>query len=193
LAQGGIYASAEDMLLYLNDLLKQESQLISESGKREILNLQDNGAKFGYGLGWFISKNENHQLIFHFGESYGYQAVAMFSPELDIAFVVLINASSGFAHHNVSSLLRGVGDIILGYQPVGFNPPIIETVLYYLIFVIPLLILIFSFTFVKSYLSGKKVPLKRPFIISEITKRLVIPSIALLSVAYIFLYALPGP
>ncbi|TQV85305.1 serine hydrolase domain-containing protein [Aliikangiella coralliicola] len=191
IAQGGLYSSAEDMIHYLSNFLSSDSQLFSQLSLQRTILPQDANAKRGYGFGWYVSKNDDYRLLFHFGESAGYEAVAAFSPELDIAFVVLVNANSSFGQNNVSALLRGVGNIILDKPTPKIEASTMEKTILWLIFLIPVVIIFFALNFLRRFRNKKILPLTRPFSVIEILKRLLIPSVFLLSISVIFLVLLP--
>ncbi len=191
IAQGRLNASIEDLSIYLNDLLSDESLLVSKEAKQKILFLDKNQSGYGYGFGWFVSQKEGHRFVFHMGRSFGYESVVLFSPELDIGVVVVSNAHSGFGSNNVSALLRGIGDIAVGKEPQSIESPIIEKILLIIIYSIPVIIMILAVNFIRKYVKGERLPISKPLFAGEVVKAILIPSLALLAISYITLVWLP--
>lgn len=191
IAQGGIYSSAEDMLKYLGHYLKHDSPVISAQIRDQMISSEGDDNPYGYGFGWYYYHQKDYRMIYHSGVSAGYETGVLFSPELDIAIVVLINASSGFGLNNVSGIVSGVSRIVFG-DPLGnLDDPLLEQIILGLIFLIPLLILFFVIRFIKKYSKGNYSPLMKPYRTFEILLRIVLPSTLLLGISFLLLILLP--
>jgi len=198
IAQGRLKVSAEDMLKYLNEFMPGNNEFvpgnqgfIHSSTKQEILKIPEQDARRGYGMGWIISHKADHRIIYHFGRSFGFETVVMFSPELNVGMVALANAHSGFARHNVGALLIGIGNIMLGEKPAKVASPLVEKILFYSLFVIPGLILMFAINFWRNYRTGQQFIRLHPLNIIEVLTRLALPTVMLLGLAYLILVFLP--
>jgi len=191
IAQGGIYSSAEDMLKYMGHYLKHDSPVIPAQIRDKMISSEDDDVPYGYGFGWYYYHQKDYRMIYHSGISAGYETGALFSPELDIAIVVLINASSGFGLNNVSGIVSGVSRIVFD-EPLGnLNAPIFEQIILGLIFMVPLLILFFAFRFIRKYNNGNCSSLMKPYRIFEILRRIVLPSVLYFGISFLLLILLP--
>jgi CubicO group peptidase (beta-lactamase class C family) len=191
IAQGGLYSSAEDMLIYLSHYLNESSHIITADSSKQMISSEGDTSPFGYGFGWYFYHQGDYRMIYHSGVSAGYETGVLFSPELDIALVVLTNASSGFGLNNVSGIVSGVSNIIFDAPAPSIDAPSFEKIVLSLIILTPLLILILATIFIRKYNNGSKHPLQRPVRPFELIKRLIIPSIFLLGIVYIVLIVLP--
>ena len=189
--QGGIYSSAEDMLIYLSHYLKSDSLIIPEKTKRQMITSEGAQAPYGYGFGWYYYHQEDYQLFYHSGVSAGYETGVLFSPELDVALVVLTNASSGFGMNNVSGIVSGVGNIILDGPKRDVEAPLFERIILWIVLLTPILLFVFSIRFIRNYRVGNIRSLERPFNLKENFIRIILPFIFFVGVSYVFLILLP--
>jgi CubicO group peptidase (beta-lactamase class C family) len=189
--QGGIYSSAEDMLIYLSHYLKTDSSIIHDKTKQQMIAGEGDGTPFGYGFGWYFFHQEDYRLIYHSGVSAGYETGVLFSPELDIAVVVLTNASSGFGLNNVSGIVSGVGNILLDGPSRNVDAHQSEKIILWAILLIPMVIFVFALRFIRNYRMGSIDSLQRPFNLIEIFIRVVLPLIILFGISYLLLIVLP--
>jgi len=114
-----------------------------------------------------------------------------FSPELGVGFSVLVNVNTAFGHANIDGFIRGIANIILGTMPRSAKPSMIEKMALWFVYILPLVICLLAFNYIKQYRLGKKTALKRPYLPKEIASRLVFPSIPLLSISYVLLILVP--
>ncbi|WP_196140235.1 serine hydrolase [Aliikangiella sp. G2MR2-5] len=192
LAQGRLKVSARDMLTYLEQYMSGNDSFISAATKEAMFALPANNQQWGYGMGLYVSQKSDHRLIFHMGRSFGYETVMLFSPEKRFAMVALANAHSGFGNKNVGALLRGIGDIVLNKPPAEIDSPMVEKILFYSMFLLPLFILFFAGNFIRKYRQGFHPLANSSSKKIAVLTRLVIPGTVLLGLAYLVLVFLPG-
>ena len=192
LAQGRLKSSASDMLIYLQHLISADSETISQSTKEQIFLIPGDDFTRGYGMGWQISQQKDHWLMYHFGRSFGFESLVLFSPELNFGMVALVNVHSSFGSKNIGNFLSGIGDILLGETPAPIAPAFTEKLLLWILYFIPLLIIAAAARFTSRYRHHQRLGLKQSVSALEIVRHLVIPSAILLGVSYIVLFFLPA-
>jgi|GEM_PF-1381162 len=104
LGAGGIYASAEDLYIWMRNL--NNYQVLDPDSTEEIFKAQQGS----YGYGWQIESRLGYDYFNHIGGDLGYVGEAGFFPELGIYLVLLTNHS-----HELLELDRTVrvnGEII---------------------------------------------------------------------------------
>ncbi len=115
---GGLYSTMSDMLKFLSanmgliktklDSAMQESHLIRHStGQLLPNNLQASGNTNNIGvyvgLGWFITTNYGHEIIWHNGATVGgYNAYVAFNPSTERGVIILCNAD--IANINITTI-----------------------------------------------------------------------------------------
>lgn len=100
---GSIYSNAHDMRLWIQSHLNG-----SHEGLNDLLNprisLTDNpqDLTYAYGLGWMTNTtNPKAALYFHNGSIDGFSAMVLFSPELNLGIVALVNQQGSDLHNEV--------------------------------------------------------------------------------------------
>ncbi|MEO9470388.1 serine hydrolase domain-containing protein [Parasphingorhabdus sp.] len=189
LAQGGVSSSSSDLATYLISFINNDNQLVAEGLQAEMLTSEETGPGPHYALGWFTRAFEDHRLIFHTGSNPGYEAVAGFSPEKKFGFVVLANANSSFGNRDVATLTLGVGNMVMGLPVSPASPDMVSRIGYFIICLIPLFmisVIVGFFLIRKSLVSLKGQPLS-----GAVLLRLVLPSLALLALAWLLLITIP--
>lgn len=100
---GSIYSSAHDMRLWIQSHLNG-----SHVGLKDLLTpritLTDNpqDLTYAYGLGWMMNTtNPKAALYFHNGSIDGFSAMVLFSPDLNLGIVALVNQQSSDLHNEV--------------------------------------------------------------------------------------------
>lgn len=93
---GSIYSSASDMTKWIQSFMNKEWEGQADFFKTRIgLDNKSPDLKYGYGLGWMInSVNPKASWAFHGGNIFGFSAFVLFSQELDLGMVVLVNQDS---------------------------------------------------------------------------------------------------
>lgn len=131
LAQGGVYSSVNDMTILLKAILAEDEVLTGGDFQR----VYETGRELpiDYGYGWLVRNYQDQKLVFHFGQTLGFESVIAFFPQLDLGFVVLANTQSAFGQTNVTDAIGNLLPIIFN-QPLNANAPnTIDKSIYYLL------------------------------------------------------------
>lgn len=128
--QEGLYSSVNDMSAFLKAVLSN-NQLIFHRPVSEMY--QSTGEQnVDYGYGWFVTDYQKKKLVFHFGQSPGFESVLALFPELELGFVVLTNTQSAFGQTNVTDAIGNLLPILFD-QPLNPNRPnIIDRSIFYI-------------------------------------------------------------
>jgi CubicO group peptidase (beta-lactamase class C family) len=131
LPQEGLYSSLTDMSVFLKAILNND-EAISIGAASDIY--QSKGElRVDYQYGWFIREYHKQKLVFHFGQSPGFESVVAFFPELDLGFVVLTNTQSAYGQTNVTDAIGNLLPILFD-QPLNPNTPnIIDKSIFYIL------------------------------------------------------------
>lgn len=109
--QSGVYASANDMMIYLTALIEGDERIFPNSSTASLRDFSDQGT---YGAGWFLSDpHAEDSWLYHGGMNAGFKAEVGFQVGSSKGFVILTNASDGFAHGDAIGVTEGVRDIML--------------------------------------------------------------------------------
>lgn len=117
---GGINASAEDMGLWLKEVLTQKSKVLNAERLSEIFEPQVHAAvrnysffkwkrvyKSYYGLGWRVITFADHDtLLYHGGFVNNYRCEVAMNPKNKIAIALLVNSSSFLADRGVAEFFK---------------------------------------------------------------------------------------
>lgn len=106
---GSIYSSAHDMSKWIQSFLKETWENQDDLFKARIgLDNEKPNLDYGYGLAWMTNTtNDQFHWYFHDGAIYGFSALVLFSPELDLGVVVLVNQNgASIGNEIVSSILK---------------------------------------------------------------------------------------
>lgn len=109
--QGGVMASARDMAKYLSMMMNNLDDVITAESKVQMMQ-PASAASPNYGFGWALVPERN--LVLHDGQNPGFEAFAVMQPDLQKAFVILVNGSSGFGFGETGYLFRGATTLALG-------------------------------------------------------------------------------
>ncbi len=126
LPAGWVMSGAEDMckwlVIHLNDGYANGEQVfpavdINETHTPAVM-FEENGEEVGYGMGWFISSDDDVSLIWHGGDTPNFIADMILLPDYKTGVVALVNSQAGTVGHSITS---GVANIILGLElePMG--------------------------------------------------------------------------
>ena len=116
--QGGIYTSAQDLMLYLGDLMSEKPRLLTRESADLLWSTEKIENQLSYGLGWFVRNSNNGPLhVFHGGLNAGYKAEVGFVPREQRGFILLTNASDGFIYSEVTKFTENIRNISFG-EPI---------------------------------------------------------------------------
>lgn len=110
LGDGGIYSSIEDLYkwdqgLYTNKLVSV--RMLKQAFTGQVMT-DENGAS--YGFGWFVGSVRGRKLLWHYGETIGFNTAILRLPEEQLTVIVLINRSEArpteIAQHIVEIFLE---------------------------------------------------------------------------------------
>lgn len=113
--QGGVYASAEDMGKFLNAFIADDSPLISNEMRAEMLQPQLRVPT--QGLGWRISEKSRPGFIWHGGDSPGFAAFAGFDPRTGTALAVMANLGYNIAFAPAHGVTTGTAAEVFDLPP----------------------------------------------------------------------------
>ncbi|MCK0127096.1 serine hydrolase domain-containing protein [Erythrobacter sp. F6033] len=102
---GGIFASANDLALYLAMMLDGEDNIITAASKSQMLQPASDASPF-YGLGWFIDVEA--RTASHSGLVPGTETLATLVPADGKGVVVLVNANGGIGFGENFELRNGI-------------------------------------------------------------------------------------
>ncbi len=117
---GGINSSAQDMALWLKEVLAQEENVLKEARLREIFEPQVGAAvrnlnffkwkrvrKSFYGLGWrVISFADGDTLLYHGGLVNNYRCEVAVNPKNKIAIALLVNSPGMLANQGIPQFFK---------------------------------------------------------------------------------------
>jgi len=113
----GIYSTTEDLLKWSRELSKNsilsqetiiEALLPSKSPKGEILDLNIGGIKVGYGLGFFIFKDELQGIVGHSGAYGGFYNILAKDLNFDREVIILTNNGRSFSIFDLSAIIQNI-------------------------------------------------------------------------------------
>lgn len=114
--QGGVYASAEDMGKFLNAFLTDESPLMSQEMRAEMLTPQLGQAM--QGIGWRITEKTRPGFIWHGGDSPGFAAFAGFDRRSGTGLAVMTNLGDNLVFAPAHGVTLGTASELFGLPPV---------------------------------------------------------------------------
>ena len=191
-AQGGVYSTAEDMLLYLRMMLSQQDRIVSNASKERMLIPDAIYDSYGYGLGWYYDQFESYSLNSHFGQSRGFEAVVAFSKELELGWFVAVNSSTSFGEIAIVPFIGQVGPILNGKTAQIYGPPSIEKVLFWSILMIPIFIVLLSWRLIVKFKKNKRYLNYREMNRVQLCFKIVLPFVVVLIIPWILLEQLPN-
>jgi CubicO group peptidase (beta-lactamase class C family) len=94
-AYGGLIGNAYSMIAFIQQLLKTNSQILSEDWKKIMFSKQktNNGKEIGMTLGWFVGKLNNMNYFGHPGAGGGYYCEMRAYPEKNLITAIMFNRS----------------------------------------------------------------------------------------------------
>ena len=113
---GGIFASANDLALYLAMMLDGEDDIISAPSKAQMLRPASKASPF-YGFGWFVDVEAGS--AYHSGLVPGTETLATLLPSTGKGAVVLVNANGGIGFGENLQLRNGITATALGLEYSG--------------------------------------------------------------------------
>jgi CubicO group peptidase (beta-lactamase class C family) len=92
-AYGGLIGRPQAFILYIQELLKPNSSLISDNSKKMLFteNRTNNGKASGMALSWFSGKLNSFRYFTHAGGGGGYYTEIRIYPELKMGSVLVLN------------------------------------------------------------------------------------------------------
>ena len=114
--QGGVFASAHDVALYMAMMMNGQDDLISAQGKTLMMRPASAASPF-YGLGWFLDTGNG--TVWHSGSTPGVETLATMVPAESKGVVVLVNGGSGTGFGETTQLRNGITATALGLDYDG--------------------------------------------------------------------------
>lgn len=108
--QSAVYASPHDLLAYLMALASGDDRVFPNGGQTKLWEIAD-GAN--YGAGWFLSDGSDGQWLYHGGMNAGFKSEAGFKRDERTGFLILTNASNGYAIGDLIGVTEGVRNIMI--------------------------------------------------------------------------------
>ncbi|MEL6745053.1 MAG: serine hydrolase domain-containing protein [Pseudomonadota bacterium] len=182
-AYGGMRASARDLATYLLSFTNDSNALLSPESRADMMTISEPGSEPGYGLGWFVADTGTHKLVYHTGANPGFSTIAGISTDGRFGFVALVNGQSSFTDQNVSSLPAGVADLALDRPIPTVSMPLQIRALRGAVLILPAALVLWLVVIViRRQRRGFRT-------LSDLTPlgifgRVVVPSIAMLLLAY---------
>ncbi|WP_253820874.1 serine hydrolase domain-containing protein [Vibrio sp. 99-70-13A1] len=111
---GGVFSTAEGMFSILQDILKEQSVLLSGSTKTLLFTKQrdSNGRDIKMTLGWHTSTSHRRQYFYKEGGGAGYRSEMRIYPNERLASVIIANRTS----YDVAGKLNLLDNLILAEQ-----------------------------------------------------------------------------
>ncbi|MCL2739090.1 MAG: serine hydrolase [Bacteroidales bacterium] len=118
---GGIVSSVADMTawirFHLSDGTFNGNRILSERSLRflhrgQLITSQFDNRITTYSHCWFVEQNNRYKVIFHTGTTWGYAALCVFVPELNLGMMFLAN--SGVPASSRYAIMRRLIDLYLG-------------------------------------------------------------------------------
>ncbi len=106
---GSFYSTSGDMTKWIQSLMNKKWKNQEDLFKARIaLDNQEPSLDYGYGLAWMTNTtSKEYRWYFHNGAIDGFSAFVLFSPELDLGVVVLVNQNgSNIGNQIVTSLIK---------------------------------------------------------------------------------------
>jgi hypothetical protein len=117
--QGGVIASASDLVRYLRMMMNGQGDILSAEGKAQMMRPASDASPF-YGLGWFVDSDNGS--IWHTGASPGVETLATMLPADRKGVVVLVNGGSGIGFGETTQLRNGIAARAIGLEYEGEGP-----------------------------------------------------------------------
>ncbi len=114
--QGGLVSTGGDLALYLAMMMNGEDDLITAQAKKLMMRPANDASPY-YGLGWFLDPETG--LVYHSGNSPGFEALASMIPAQRKGAANMVNAASGIGFGETGYLRSGVNAIALGLENDG--------------------------------------------------------------------------
>ena len=133
--QGGIFASAKDLALYMQMMMNGQDDVLSAEGKALMMR-PASPASPSYGLGWFI--DSGNRTVWHSGASPGVETLATMIPTQNKAVVVLVNGGSGLGFGETAHLSNGITALALGLDYDGQGSRLWQKLLFICLVTLPI-------------------------------------------------------
>jgi len=93
LGDGGVYSSVED--LYKWDQALYTNKLVSAATLKQAFApaVRTDDKNVSYGFGWFVGSERGQKLLWHYGETIGFNTAILRLPEEQLTVIVLVNRS----------------------------------------------------------------------------------------------------
>jgi len=188
LGAGGITASAEDMANYILAYMN------SDIGGTHtgMMTPYEDAPGDQYGLGWYITDYPDYRLVWHGGQSIGFECAVLFSPDKKFGYVLLTNTNSSFGTRKVGSLVWGVGRLIRNLPLPDKAPNLTERATLGAVYLVLFFLLFQIVSFVRKVIGARLEPVGKGKNSFLSYLRLIMPSIFLTGLAYILLIFLPS-
>ncbi|MXO87619.1 serine hydrolase [Altererythrobacter aestuarii] len=135
---GGIFASANDLALYLAMMVNGEDDIITAASKAAMLHPASEASPF-YGLGWFIDGESG--TASHSGLVPGTETLATILPSQGKGVAVLVNANGGIGFGENLQLRNAITAKALGFDYAGEGARLWPKVTYLMVVLLPLFFL----------------------------------------------------
>ncbi len=180
---GGVFASANDLALYMAFMMNGTDDLISAESKALMMRPANDRSPF-YGLGWFVDTEKG--TISHSGSSPGVETLATMRPAEKKGVVVLVNAGSGIGFGETTQLRSGITNMALDIDYAGEGSRWQQKAMFIGMALLPLIFLIST---VWAWFRRRDIRAKSGFfgLFS-----LWFPLLTTLGMAWAFFYLLPG-
>ena len=132
--QGGIVASANDLVRYLQTMMNGHDDVLSAEGKSAMMRQASAASPF-YGLGWFVDSDNG--TVSHSGTSPGFETLATMVPTEKKAVVVLVNAGSGVGFGETTQLRNAITAQALGLEYDGEGSRLSQKTLFVALVLLP--------------------------------------------------------
>ncbi len=180
-AQGGVFASAEDLAFYMLTILnggrRGDTSVLSPDGIDAIQRpaVPTGSGREYYAMGWVVSEGEGFQILSHGGDNPGFNAFMAYVPEYRAGVVVLANVGQGLRRAQVTGVTRDVLDLFLGRTPIPVERELGGVVLLSILAVIPFMFVYSALRLIRGLRLGNVRGLAKPFGYREIALRVVMP------------------
>lgn len=132
--QGGIIASANDLVRYMQMMMNGQDDVLSAEGKALMMR-PASAVSPSYGFGWFI--DSGNRTVWHSGATPGVETIVTMAPAETKAVVVLVNGGSGLGFGETAQLSSGITARALGLDYDGEGSRIWQKTLFITLVALP--------------------------------------------------------
>jgi CubicO group peptidase (beta-lactamase class C family) len=196
---GGLIASAEDMSHYLIAQLNNgrygDAAVLSPEGIAELHRpaARDGDSGKFYGMGWEVETVNSLTTISHNGDHANFHANMVLTGD-GWGIVLMTNANSLLAATRITGIAMGVASLLRGQSPPANEGVLALRMMYFGtlgIVALQILGMIWSLVVLRRW-SQRAPPEPRPYRWLAVGWHVVVPLVANLALAYVFMVGLPG-